>query len=125
MGLQFFHVEDLCRFIECLLKEHPEQHTFNVGNRNSISIREWVTLCYKVVGRLPEFTCVDAAVPQRSYFPFYDYDYKLDVDKQYDLMPRTKTMEEGLQEAFSWYSTHPNDVNKKPLIPYIEANFPK
>ncbi|MBD5632700.1 MAG: NAD-dependent epimerase/dehydratase family protein, partial [Clostridia bacterium] len=38
LPLQFFHVEDLCRFIEILLKTKPEQRIYNVGNK-SISVK--------------------------------------------------------------------------------------
>ena len=123
MGLQFFHVEDLCRFIECLLKEHPSQHIFNVGNRESISIREWVSQCYEVVGKQPVFVCVNEEIQQRDFFPFYNYEYHLDVEKQFAIMPKVKAMDEGLMEAFSWYNTHQNEVNKKPLIAYIDRTF--
>lgn len=46
MRLQFFHVLDLCRCIDSILEKRPERHIFNVGNEKSISIREWVMLCY-------------------------------------------------------------------------------
>ena len=49
MKLQFFHFHDLCRFIDILLKQKPAQHIFNVGNKDTKSIREWVALCYHVV----------------------------------------------------------------------------
>ena len=42
MKLQFFHIRDLCKFIDILLERHPQQHIFNVGNKDLISIREWV-----------------------------------------------------------------------------------
>ncbi|MBQ3515484.1 MAG: NAD-dependent epimerase/dehydratase family protein [Lachnospiraceae bacterium] len=48
MKLQFFHIHDLCRFIDVLLKNKPSQHIFNVGNKDTISIREWVEI------RLPQ-----------------------------------------------------------------------
>lgn len=35
MKLQFFHVEDLCRFIDILVEKQPEQHIFNVGNKEA------------------------------------------------------------------------------------------
>ena len=40
--LQFFHVEDLCRFMTVLLQLHPSEHIYNVGNPNSVSISEWL-----------------------------------------------------------------------------------
>ena len=33
MKLQFFHVKDLCRLMEVIIKEKPEEHILNVGNR--------------------------------------------------------------------------------------------
>lgn len=123
MKLQFFHVEDLCRFIERLLQEKPAQRIFNVGNRQAVSVREWVELCYQAAGKRPECLSVNADLEQRNYFPFYRYDYYLDVEKQHALMPETKTLEFGLQEAFSWYLAHSAEVRKKPLIAYIDENL--
>lgn len=86
MKLQFFHVEDLCRFIDILVEKQPEQHIFNVGNKESISIRDWVTLCYQAAGKQAEFVEVTAEEEQRNYFSFYNYEYALDVTKQLALM---------------------------------------
>lgn len=58
MKLQFFHVNDLCRFVDCLLEAHPKQRIFNVGNREAVTIKQWVTLCYEAVGCTPEFAKV-------------------------------------------------------------------
>ena len=33
MKLQFFHVEDLCRFIHIIIERKPKNHIFNVGNK--------------------------------------------------------------------------------------------
>ena len=123
MGLQFFHVEDLCRFMELLLTQHPEQRVYNVGNQESISIREWVKLCYRVAGREPEFVRVSEDVEQRAYFPFHAYDYCLDVSAQLELMPDTKPLEEGLREALAWYVQNQDKVNRKPLMAYIDEKL--
>lgn len=58
MKLQFFHIHDLCRFIDVLIREKPEHHIFNVGNKDTISIRKWVELCYNIVGKSVEFVNV-------------------------------------------------------------------
>ena len=42
MKLQFFHVKDLCRLMEVIIKEKPEEHILNVGNAEAVSIKEWV-----------------------------------------------------------------------------------
>jgi len=123
MKLQFFHIDDLCCFMDILLEEKPEQHIFNVGNRESVTVREWVGLCYGVLGKTAEFVSVHADIEQRNYFSFYNYEYSLDVTKQYALMPDVKPLEEGLKEAFEWYKEHADLVNKKPLFDYIDRNL--
>ena len=120
MGLQFFHVEDLCRFIDRILSDKPGQHIFNVGNQELVSVREWVTACYAAAGKKPEFCYVRDEIAQRSYFPFYDYEYCLDVKKQNQLLEDTKSLEDGLRESFGWYQRNKALVNRKPLISYID-----
>ena len=123
MKLQFFHIHDLCRFIDILLENRPEQHVFNVGNRSAVSIREWVELCYQVVGKNVEFVNVHKDIEQRNYFSFHDYEYYLDVSKQYKLMEDVKPLKEGLKEALEWYMNHSDKVNKKDFLNYIDGNF--
>lgn len=123
MKLQFFHVEDLCRFIDILVEKQPEQHIFNVGNKESISIRDWVTLCYQAAGKQAEFVEVTAEEEQRNYFSFYNYEYALDVTKQLALMSGTKPLADGLKEAYDWYVVNQDKVNKKPYLAYIEKHL--
>lgn len=123
MKLQFFHIHDLCRFIDVLLEKKPRRHVFNVGNREPISVREWAELCYAAAGKRAEFECVYEDVEQRNYFSFYDYEYCLDTSAQYELMGDVKTMEQGLREAFEWYVNNKDKVNRKPLTEYIDKNF--
>lgn len=123
MKMQFFHVDDLCRFMEIILENKPEQHVFNIGNRETVSIREWVSLCYRVAGKQPEFVNVPAGIEQRDYFSFHDYEYCLDISEQEKLLPETKPMEEGLKEAYAWYLENPDSVTKRPLIEFIDGNL--
>ncbi len=123
MKLQFFHVEDLCRFIDVILDRKPAQHIFNVGNRESVSVRDWVKLCYQVTGKEAEFVNVTADVEQRKYFPFYDYEYYLDVTEQEKLMPGTNGLEEGLREALAWYLNNREQVSRKNYFEFIECNW--
>ena len=122
MGLQFFHVEDLCRFIEILLDTHPKNRVFNVGNPESVTVTQWVQLCYDAVGAKLETIRVEGH-PQRSFFPFHDYDYVLDVRKQQALMPVLKPLAEGLMESWEWFQEHRSSVMRKPLLEYIDANL--
>ena len=123
MKLQFFHINDLCRFIDIILANKPQQHIFNVGNKEAISIREWVETCYKVLGKKVAFQNVYQDIEQREYFCFYNYEYCLDVSSQYELMKDVKPLEQGLREAFEWYEGNKDKVNKKPLIEFIDRNL--
>lgn len=123
MKLQFFHVEDLCRFIDILWNEKPSGHIYNVGNKETVSIRDWVRLCYNVAGKNAEFVNIYDDIEQRNYFSFYDYEYYLDVTGQEQLMPETKPLSEGLKEAFKWYKNNMDKVNKKPFLEYIDNNL--
>lgn len=123
LPLQFFHIDDLCRFIDILLEKKPQRHVFNVGNEETVSAREWVELCYRTAGKTVEFVHVYEEIEQRNYFSFYNYAYSLDVSAQKALMPETKSLEEGLKEAFSWYVQNEDKVIKKPYFDYIDNHL--
>lgn len=123
MKLQFFHIHDLCRFIDIILEKKPGQHIFNLGNKDVVSINKWVEFCYNVVGKQVKIVSVYEEAEQRNYFSFYNYEYVLDVSKQYELMPEVKPMDEGLQEALEWYKNNTDKVNKKPYMEYIDNHL--
>ena len=123
MPLQFFDIEDMCRFIEILIERQPEQRVFNVGNPETVSVREWARLCYNVLGKEPEFVTVKAKVNQREYFPFYDYGYELDVSAMTALMPDVKLLEKGLMQSYEWFSANRSEVRRKNYFDFIVNNF--
>lgn len=120
MKLQFFHVRDLCRCIEAILDTHPANHIYNVGNAESITIREWVKQCYHAAGHMAEYVEVHQDINQREYFSFYDYEYQLDVSRQGELIDTTIPLEEGLKESCNWYQDHKGEVERKGYIEYID-----
>ena len=120
MKMQFFHVKDLCRFMDAILQKKPDNHIFNVGNKETVSIKEWVKMCYEVAGKEVIFKEIEEKVPQRNYFCFADYEYYLDVTKQFELIDETIDMKEGLKESFDWYVENRNDVNRKNYVDYID-----
>lgn len=123
MPLQFFHIRDLCAFMEILLEKKPSQHVFNVGDPETVDICQWAELCYGVLGKKPAFRFVGAEVPQRSYFPFYDYGYVLDVTRQMELLPNITPLEAGLRESYEWFSRNRDLIVRKPLHEFISENF--
>ena len=110
MKLQFFYIGDLCEMIDALLAQRPQERIFNVGNKDGITVREWVELCYEAAGRKAEFRNIYDDIPYREYFCFPEYEYVLSVEKQERILKRTVPMKDGLKQAFSWY------LNNRPLI---------
>ncbi len=123
MPLQFFDIEDMCKFIEIIIDKKPEQHIFNVGNPQTVDINEWVRLCYSILGKMPEIRFVTGNMNQRDYFPFLDYGYVLDVTKQQKLMSDAKPLEQGLKESYEWYKNHKELVRRKSYLSFINKNF--
>ena len=123
MKLQFFHVKDLCRLMEVIIKEKPEGHILNVGNVEAVSIKDWVTKCYESLGKIPNFVNVYEEIEQRNYFSFYNYEYYLDVSRQSKIYPETISLEDGLRDSVKWYLEHRTEVNKKPYFEYINENL--
>lgn len=123
MPLQFFDVEDMCRFIAILLEKQPKQRVFNVGNPETVSVCEWVRLCYAVLGKEPDIRNVLFRINQREYFPFYDYGYKLDVAAMLSLMPDLKPLEKGLKQSYEWFKNNRGEVRRKNYFEYINDNL--
>lgn len=123
LKLQFYHVRDLCGLMEKIVETKPAAHIINVGNPQTVSVREWVTQCYACFDKVPSFVNVGQDVEQRKYFPFYDYEYCLDVQRQQAIYPQITPLQEGLQEAAAWYLLHEDEVNKKPYPAYIDENL--
>lgn len=123
MKLQFFHVRDLCRVVEAILEMQPRQHIFNVGNEESVSVRDWAALCYEAVGKSPAFCEVWDQPNQRDYFSFYDYEYFLDVERQRELLPDVTKLGQGLKEAADWYLAHGDLVARRPYLSYIDEHI--
>ncbi len=123
LPLQFFHIRDLCRLIDALLRDKPAQRIYNVGNPETVSVRAWVEMCYQAAGKEGSFIQVDKDVDVRRYFCFRDYAYRMDVSAQQKLLPEVTPLQAGLQEAFKWYTAHQEDVLKRPYLDYIDQNL--
>lgn len=125
MKLQFFHVEDLCKMIDIILNQHPQNHIFNVGNQELVDINTFVELCYQVAKQPLKKVYIHHHNKQRDYFSFHDYEYCLDVSKQYELLKETKDLKQGLEESLVWYLDHQDDVMKKNYIDFIDHHLKK
>lgn len=121
--LQFFNVRDLCRFMDILLNDHPENRVFNVGNPEMTSVKDWAALCYKAAGKEPVLVRVDDSFTVRDYFPFHPYHYYLDVTKQQELMPELTPLDEGIQKEFDWYNEEKPEINHRDYLGFIDREF--
>ncbi len=122
MPLQFFNVEDLCRFIEDILEFQPKNKIYNVGNE-PVTVKEWVEYCYAAVGKTPTFINVTTETEQRNYFPFYDYGYVLDTLRQNEVARDLIPLPVGLKVAYDWYKDNKSAVKPKNYFDFIERNF--
>jgi len=125
LKLQFFHVNDLCRMMDALLRQHPAQRIWNVGDPQPVTALQWVQLCAKAAGMPVQTVSVDpAAHPVHAYFPFRDYEYQLDVTAQAALLPTLTPLTEGLAEEYAWYSQNPEaELRRKPYREYISREI--
>ncbi|MBD5159359.1 MAG: NAD-dependent epimerase/dehydratase family protein [Ruminococcus sp.] len=123
MKLQFFDIEDLCLFIEKIIANKPQNHIFNVGNPETVTIEEWVKLCYGVLGKIPDIRCVKSEINQRMYFPFRNYEYILDVTKQKKFISDIKPLETGLKQSYEWYVNNRELIVRKDYLQYIKDNL--
>lgn len=119
MPLHFNHIDDLCRLLWLLLEKRPQQRIFNTGDPETVTVRQWVSLCYELAGAPCRLVSVDAAHPQRSYFCFHPYPYRLAVERQLELLGQTVPLREGLAGSLAWYRAHPEAVNKRDYLGYI------
>lgn len=123
MFLQFFHVDDLCRMIDAILKTHPSHHIFNAGNEETVTAQKWAELCYEAANVPFEAVFVDDTHPIRSYFPFSDFCYSLDVTRQRELIGETIPLSEGLKQTFEWYCAQNPEVVRKPYFETIDEKI--
>lgn len=123
LKLQFFDVDDLCKFIDIVTVQKPANRIFNVGNPNIVTAEEWVKYCFEAAGKIPEIKLAPKENFARNYFCFYDYDYALDVTEMLKLMPGTKPLKQGVCEEYEWYLQNQNAVSKRGYIDYINKNF--
>ena len=120
MKLQFFHIGDLCRLIEKLIISGSSEHILNTGYPDAVSIKEWVTLCYNIAGKTPVFKYVGSEISQRSYFPFYDYEYILNVDRMSNIVSDLTPLAESLRQSYEWFRNNRDLIFRKPLLEFIE-----
>lgn len=123
LKLQFFYIGDLAKFILKIIELKPKDRIYNVGNKDIIDVNEWVNLCQEILNKKTNIVYINDDVPQRSYFPFLDYSYTLDIKKQGKILKELTPLKEGLIASYNWYKDNKNLVRRKPLIEFINDNY--
>lgn len=123
MKLQFILMADVCRLIDEILQRKPLEKIYNVGNEQTVSIKDWVKACYEVVDAPLKIIEVPATVNQGQYLPFPDYEYILDVTRQTELIGPSTDLKRGLAASWEWYQENEGIVSKRDYLPFIEKEF--
>lgn len=121
--LQFSYIADLCQLIDIIISQKPYLHIYNTGYPDPVSITDWVKLCYAALGKTPVLRYITDDTPQRSYFPFYDYAYQLDVTNMCSILDNLTPLSDGLAASYEWFKNNRELIVRKPLHEYITEHF--
>lgn len=122
LNLQFYYIDDLCNLIYEIEQSKPSEHIINVGNKDAMSVKEWVTMCYEACGKKAEFEYV-YDIENKFFFSFSEYQYHLDVLVQESIYEYTTPLKEGIEASLKWYMKNEESVSKRPYIQYIDENI--
>lgn len=118
--LQFIYVKDLANIIITLLNNNLENISiFNVGNKQPVTVREWIEICFKVAQKttkIIEFDYTKFNFSIRDFFPFYDYDNVLNVDKINQIYSEETPFEVGLKASYNWYLNNKDKIEFKKYV---------
>lgn len=115
---QFIYIDDLVKVLESLINKPHIREAYNVTNPQLISWNELIQTCGEVVGKSPIIKLIDvnkAEYEERSYFPFKNIDYNLDIDKliEHGLYIPNILLKEGIKKTYKWYSSHKPRLSDK------------
>lgn len=112
--LQFIYTADLANIILKLLTiQLPIVSIFNVGNKNAVTIREWIYSCEKAANQkatIVEYDYEKYRTNVRHFFPFFDYDNVLDVTKINEVYDVETDFTKGLENSYLWYCENKTNI---------------
>jgi nucleoside-diphosphate-sugar epimerase len=115
--LQFIYTTDLANIIIELLKIKKQNISiFNVGNKEPVTIKEWIEYCAEVVGKeakIIEYDYKSKGRKERDFFPFYDYSNVLDVNKINRIYNVETNFVIGLKSSYDWYLKNRESISFK------------
>ncbi len=112
--LQFLYTEDLADMIFDLLNRSlPKVWIANVGNQKDCTSREWIEACARVMDKKADIREVDYELlgkNVRDFYPFFDYDNVLALDKLHHVWNKETDFEEGLEHAYEWFLRNQEEI---------------
>lgn len=127
--LQFIYSGDLANIIKTLLlSDLYGINIYNVGNKKPVTVKEWIQACSDVVGKEAQIVSFDykaKGYSVRDFFPFFDYDNVLDVNKINKLYSQETPFTDGLKLAFRQFLKDRENIIFKPYVTKNEENILK
>lgn len=127
--LQFIYSSDLANIIKTLLlSDLYGTNIYNVGNKQPVTVREWIQACSEAVGKKAEIISFDYKAngySVRDFFPFFDYDNVLDVYEINKIYSQETPFADGLKNAFEQFLKDRNNIVFKPHITENEETILK
>ena len=98
---------------------------YNVTNPEIISWESFITKCGEAVGRKPIIKKIDinqSKLEARSYFPFRDVTYILDIKQLVEdgFYTPTISLENGLQRTYEWYIDKNPNLNDVKMMEKVD-----
>lgn len=106
---QFIHIEDLAKTFEsAMYSKRAIGKGYNLTHPEEITWKDLCTTAMEVVGKKVEIKEIDywgRGIEPRSFFPFRDVTYLLDMKKLKEdgLYEPKLVLEDGLGKAYEWY----------------------
>ncbi|MGL4772431.1 MAG: NAD-dependent epimerase/dehydratase family protein [Clostridium sp.] len=113
---QFIHIDDVVRAMESAMYIDNPQGVYNLSYPEQVTWDILVDTCSKVAKETPIKTYItDETIDARSYFPFRDFTYMLDIGKLIadGLYIPKLSLEEGLRQTFEWYKKEQPKLSDK------------
>ncbi|WP_294403526.1 NAD-dependent epimerase/dehydratase family protein [uncultured Clostridium sp.] len=118
--LQFIYTTDLAEIIvELLKKKSGNISIYNVGNKEPITMRQWVEACAMTAGKkvnIIEYDYKKHNRFERDFFPFFNYDNVLDVSKINQVYSYETYLMDGLKYAYEWYCSNKDKIKFKESV---------
>jgi len=122
---QFIHIDDLIKVFESAMSNKSVFKIYNVTNPEIISWESFITKCGEALGKSPIIKKIDInqlKLEARSYFPFRDVTYILDIKQLEEdgfYIP-TISLENGLQRTYEWYIDKNPNLNDVKMMEKVD-----